>query len=201
MNERSDFTRRLKSTRRLRRKNKVALARDSAEVLVKDYPEEALAWLQLGISNTNIAKYTEAQRALDKVIRLAPKDRLHIPYYWKGHAYRQQGKLNLAVKWFRRTISQAPKNPDTHAFLAATLARMGQYQEAKAEWRKMIRLSENVDDPVTEEGHYNLGLIYRAERKYKKALEHTEKALEIDPKYRVAKTLRSDLIDAINSDT
>ena len=111
--------------------------------------------------------------------------------------YEQQGNLKLATKWFRKSINLDPKNPDTRAFLASTLARMGLYKEAKAEWRNMIRMSAGVTEPVAEEGHYNLGLIYRAEKRYKLALRHAEKALEIDPEYKVAKTLRNDLIEAL----
>ncbi len=79
------------------------------------------------------------------------------------------------------------------AFLGSLLAKQGRLDEAKEVWRKHIRLGTGE----TDEGHLNLGLIYRAEQKYSVALRHAEKAIAIDPNYKAAKKLRADLLDAM----
>ena len=81
--------------------------------------------------------------------------------------------------------------------MGSVLARQGRLPKAREVWRKQNKL----DSGATDDGHLNLGLIYRAEQKYKVALRHAEKAIALDPEYEEAKTLRADLVDALKSAT
>ena len=71
---------------------------------------------------------------------------------------------------------------------------MGRFDEAKKCHKEAVRLKTDTWD----EAHHNLGLIYRAEGKYKTALKHFDKAIEIDPNYSSAIEERSDVLNAIN---
>ncbi len=107
--------------------------------------------------------------------------------------YKAKGNYRLAEQWYRKAIDVDPRNADWWAFLGSVLARQGRLAEAKEVWQRQIKLGNGASD----EGHLNLGYIYRSEQKYKIALRHAEKALAIDPKYKKAKLLRADLMNAM----
>ena len=190
----STFKRRLKSLQRLDERNAVAPYVEEAERLVQDYPVNARAWLECGVAFTEIARYKDARTAIDKSARLCKPEGRYFPYFWKGHLYEKQGKLRMAEDWFRRSLKENPKYADTWGFLGGVLVKQGKFKDAKAAWRELIRLGTGA----TEEGHLNLGLILRAEKRYKDALKHAEIAISLDPKYKEAKRLRKDLLEALN---
>jgi tetratricopeptide (TPR) repeat protein len=109
--------------------------------------------------------------------------------------YQRQGKLKQAEDWFRRCIELDSKDPEAWAFLGSNLARQGRLKDAKAAWRRQIRLGTGASD----EGHLNLGLILRAEGRYKDALVHAEKAIELDPRFRAAQNLKKDLLRVVGN--
>ena len=190
----STFDKRLKEVQRFDARNAVACHVEAAEKLVADYPENAKAWLELGAALTEIARYKEAKKALDKSARFCRPHSRYFPYFWKGHLYQQQGNLRLAERWFRRSLGINPKYADCWGFLGSNLAKQGRFKEAKLIWRKQIQLGSSA----TEEGHFNLGLLLRAEKRYKDSLKHAEKAIQLDPKYTEAKQLRKDLLQVLN---
>ena len=168
---------------------------NEAQRLVDNFPKRSLAWVELGIALTYVARYDEALRALNKSVRLMKPKYRAVPYAFKGEMYKAKGNYRLAEQWYRRAIDLQPRNADWWAFLGSALARQGRLAEAKKVWRRQIALGTGA----TDEGHLNLGYIYRSEQKYKIALRHAKKALEIDPKYSAAKRLQKDLIDALKN--
>lgn len=78
-------------------------------------------------------------------------------------------------------------------FLGAVLAQQGRFTEAKQYHRRAAKLGgEDWDEP-----YFNLGLILRAEGKYRSALACFDKAIDICPGYEVAKQEREDVIEAM----
>ncbi len=190
----STFKRRLRSLQRLDKRNSIASYVEEAERLARDYPEYARAWLECGVAFTEIARYKDARTAFDKSARLCKPEMRYLPYCWKGLLFKEQGKLHMAENCFRHSLKKNPKYADTWGFLGAVLAKQGKFKEAKAAWRKLIRLGTGA----TEEGHLNLGLIFRAEKRYKEALKHAEIAISLDRNYKDAKRLRKDLLEVLN---
>ena len=127
---------------------------------------------------TEIARYKDARIAIDKSAHLCKPKGRYFPYCWKGLLYKEQGNLRMAEHWLGRSLKENPKYADTWGFLGAVLAKQGKFKEAKAAWRKLIRLGTGA----TDEGHLNLGLILRAEKRYKEALKHAEIAISLDGK-------------------
>lgn len=192
----SDFKKRRAAVRNLDDKGSVAGYLDAAQRLVEDFPKRSLSWIELGIALTYVARYGEGLKALNKSIRIMKPKYRAIPYALKGDLFKAKGNYRSAEQWYRRAIEVQPRNADWWAFLGSVLARQGRLPEAKEAWREQIRLGSGA----TDEGHLNLGFIYRSEQKYKIALRHAEKAIAIDPNYKEAKLLRADLIHAISSD-
>ncbi|MGB5629725.1 MAG: tetratricopeptide repeat protein [Woeseiaceae bacterium] len=192
--DKSDFKSRRSAVRKLDDKGAVAEFLDAAQHLVGEFPKRSAAWVELGIALTYVARYDEALSALNKSIRLRKPKYHAFPFALKGDLYRAKGNYRLAEQWYRKAIDAEPRNADWWAFLGGLLARQGRLDEAKAVWLRQIKLGTGA----TEEGHLNLGFIYRSEQRYKIALRHAEKALAIDPKYEEAKLLQKDLINAMN---
>jgi tetratricopeptide (TPR) repeat protein len=191
-----DFKKRRAAVRKLDNKGSVAGFLDDAQGLVADFPKRSLSWLELGIALTNVARYDEALKALNKSARLMKPKYRAIPYALKGHLFKAKGNYRLAEQWYRKAIEVEPRDAGWWAFLGSVLARQGRLSEAKDVWRKQIKLGSGA----TDEGHLNLGFIYRSEQKYKIALRHAEKAIAIDPNYKEVKLLRADLIHAMKSE-
>jgi tetratricopeptide (TPR) repeat protein len=192
----SNFKDRRVAVRKLDREGSIAGYLDAAQQLAEDFPKRSLSWLELGMALTQVARYDEGLKALNRSIRLMKPKYRAIPYAQKGNLFKAKGKYRSAEQWYRRAIEIEPRNADWWAFLGSVLARQGRLNEAKEVWRKQIKLGSGA----TDEGHLNLGLIYRSEQKYKIALRHAEKAIAIDPNYTEAKSLKSDLISAIRND-
>lgn len=175
------------------RRGEPASARAVAEKLVAAFPKSSLAHLDLGIALIDLAQYEAASEAIRKCERTCPPELLHHPQVWKGHLYEAQWQLRRAEKCYRKVIERNPKYAEGWAYLGSNLAKQARFKEAKAVWRKHIRLGTGA----TEEGHLNLGLILRSEKRFKHALTQADKALQIDPGYVRAKQLRSDLLSAM----
>ena len=189
----TDFKARRAVVRKLDKKGAVAEYLDAAQRLVNDFPKRSAAWMELGIALIYVARYGEALRALNKSVRLAKPKYHAIPFALKGDLYKAKGNYRLAEQWYRNAIDVEPRNANWWAFLGSVLARQGRLTEAKDVWRRQIKLGTGA----TDEGHLNLGFIYRSEQKYKIALRHAEKALAIDPNFEEAELLRKDLINAM----
>ena len=111
-------------------------------------------------------------------------------YHQTGHHYKEKGDLKRAEHWYQKALKEKPTT-DHHLFLGACLAKQGKYGEAK---KHHLIASKNKDGKGSpDEAFFNLGLIYRAERNYKKAIECFENAIEIDPNYTKAKKAKADV--------
>lgn len=177
----------------LDKRGSISLLIEELECFVKNYSDSKSGWLWLGIELTHIARYSDARIAIDRAIKLCKPDSRSIPYLHKGSLYRAKGELKKSELWFKKSIEIDPNNGDAWIFLGALLAKSGKYVEAKDAQRKAIKLN----NAATDEAHLNLALVLRAEKRYKSALKHIEKALKIDPEYQKAKVVRNDLLEVI----
>jgi tetratricopeptide (TPR) repeat protein len=191
--DKNDFEKRRAAVRKLDIKGAIAGFLDEAQRLVEDFPMHGASWMELGVALGHVARYDEALKALNKCGRLRKPKYLPLTYALKGNLFKAKGNYRLAEQWYRRAIELQPRDGNYWALLGEVLVNQGRLSEAKEVWRKQIELGSGA----TEEGHLHLGYIYRAEQKYEIAIRHAEKAIAIDPNYKEAKLLRTDLIRAI----
>ena len=160
------------------------------------FPARAHGWIVLADGLAGVARYSEAQDALRRASRLIEPDRRwFIAVQW-GHLYREKHDQKSAERWYRKAVAARPST-STHIFLGATLAKQGRFAEAKRHHRQAIKLAKHAQSDAPDEAHYNLGLILRAERRYKEAAGHLMKALALDPKYKIAKEALQDVQKAV----
>ena len=81
-------------------------------------------------------------------------------------------------------------------FLGSVLARQGRLAEAKRCHRQATRAPED-DRLARDEAYFNLGLIFRAERRYREALACFDRAIALDSKYTAALEAQADVRSAL----
>jgi protein O-GlcNAc transferase len=156
------------------------------------YPNDFAGWIALADVLVRFARYEDARMALRKAQKFAPVRCLSDIYVQWGHFENERNDLKKAERWYRRAV-KLKTTTRTLIFLGAILAKQGRFSEAKECHRQAVVLATDPPD----EAYYNLGSIFRAERKYEKALECFERAIRIDPEYVLAKMARKDIKEAL----
>lgn len=166
----------------------VALLLEKKELLAKAAPEFTVAWSFLASSLIDVARYDDAMRAINIAEKLGRPERQISIYALKGRFYRRRGDFRTAEYWLRKAAALDTEGVH-NILLGSLLARRGNFKDAKLAHQKAIELGK----ADTDEAHLNLGYILRAEKSYRMALEHANKALEICPNYPQALKLKNDL--------
>lgn len=160
-----------------------ALAVLRARDFLTDYPDYGPAWIILGMALVSLARYQEAEAALNRAMELAPSDKQRLPLYQLGHLDRERGVFDRAADWYRRSIEAAPDDASGYIYLGGALAKQGRIREAEAAHWKGIR----CPDGCVDEAYLNLGLVLRAQERFEEAAECFRKAIDLDPDYKEAK--------------
>lgn len=160
-----------------------------AEEYLSDFPKHGWVWLDYGNALVNFARYREARVAILRAIRLIRPEYLDLPYSYMGRLYERKGDYLRAAEWFDKASKVASGDASNLIFRGAVLAKAGKFSEAKKCHRRAIKCKEGAID----EAHYNLGVILAAQSRYKEALTCFQKAIELDPKYSVARKASKDM--------
>jgi len=101
-------------------------------VLVLDR-NSAIAHSLIGYAKYLLGRGAEAEVHINEALRLSPRDTLaHRWLIWVGIAKVQLNLDTEAVVWFRRGLDANRNYPIAHFHLAATLARLGERDQAAA---------------------------------------------------------------------
>ena len=160
-----------------------------AQVYLCEFPEDGLVWLDLGDALLAFGRYKEARVALLRAVKYMRPEHLDLPYSYMGHIYKSRGDYRKAAEWYRKAVGAAPGEAGNHIYLGSALLHAGKLTAAERSFRKAL---ECKDGPV-DEAYYNLGVTLCGQAKYKAALVCFEKALRLDPKYKLAKRAIKDM--------
>ncbi len=172
--------------------NQIRLANDRSQTAVvvelckkhlQKFPKHGLAWLSYGMAQVELARYTEAEQAIQRAMTFCPEKALPIAYLQMGHLFEAKGDFKQAAIWYRKASKQRPKDATFHVFLGSNAFKRGLLKQAAVHHRRALRCSEGCLD----EAHFNLGGILLGERNYSEAIKCYQEALKIDPKYKIAK--------------
>ncbi|EAU64216.1 TPR domain protein, putative, partial [Stigmatella aurantiaca DW4/3-1] len=93
-----------------------------------------------------------------------------------GHGMLKSGQLQQALEIFEGLTAASPYDSVFHCHLAATLARLERFDEAKSSYTRSLELNiANVDSLVGR------GELYLRESKLPEALKDIQAALTLDP--------------------
>ena len=160
---------------------------------LEENPNSQRAWLDLGQSLGQLARYDEAEQAYLRVIELADDESAASIFGEIGNLYRAKGNFDLAKSWYQKQIESQPNDAMGHLYLGNLLMRQGEFATAKTTFETAL----SCDQVCLEEAHYSLGLVNRCLGDYPAAKVHFEKALELDDRFTQAKTALKDVKSAM----
>ena len=169
-----------------------ATCRDIALAYTRKCPRTFVAWYGLAGAYTDLGLFTRARVALKRVEELGRDDPYRVCVRW-GVYHKALGDLKRAESWFRRA---AAADPAGLVFLGGVLTRQERFAEAKQCFRRATHAPDS-DLLARDEAYFNLGLVLRAEQRYRDALVHFDHAIALDPKYRDAIEARADARSAL----
>jgi tetratricopeptide (TPR) repeat protein len=170
-----------------------AFALELSREFFSEFPDYHAGRLLQGVILHGLARYQEAEEILNEAIQNLPPESLDYGFIQLGHLHRKCGRCDEAEKWYRQAIELNPNDAGRHIFLGALLAKKGDLTSAEASHRRATQCSSGCID----EAYLNLGLVLRAQERYREALQCFEKALELTPDYQAAREAKSDLQKAI----
>lgn len=151
------------------------------------YPDEALAWMFLGLAYSALEAHESALQALETTAGIAERadpETLRLPTrfdFWLAAAYERVERYADAERHFKRSIEEYPEIHEAFNYLAYMWAeRAVNLDEAKA----LVKVALEADP---ESGAYidTLGWIYYQKGRYEQALETLRRALEKSPDHPV----------------
>lgn len=116
--------------------------------VTKNDPGNVNAWIKLGNTLMDAARFNEAIDAYQKALAIDPKNvdvRVDM-----GTCYRNSGKPDIAVREFKKALEVNPNHVNGHKNLAVVLAYdFGEKAQAIKEFEKTLQLAPN--DPDAEQ--------------------------------------------------
>ncbi|HVU09351.1 MAG TPA: tetratricopeptide repeat protein [Verrucomicrobiae bacterium] len=172
--------------------NQIYLAGDRGQTVVvlelckkhlQKFPQDGFARLHYGMVLVQLAQYIKAQKAIQQAIALCPPKALPSVFAQMGHLVQAKGNFKEAVIWYRKAVKHKPEDATFHIFLGSNAFKRGLHKQSEKIYRRALECSKGA----IEEAYFNLGGILLGKRKYAEAIKCYEKALKIDPKYKIAK--------------
>lgn len=99
---------------------------------VADFPDNFIAWINLGVCYRNLQRYIKAEDALFTAIRLDPKS--YHALHNLGVVYEDQRQFNLAELYFRQAHTIKPEFALSQQGVAFSMTRRGKFFEAAKLW-------------------------------------------------------------------
>ena len=149
---------------------------------VAQYPRSSQMMVGLGVALYAANEYDEAVRVLCAAVDLDPKDRR--PIQFLGRASRVSPELAQEVdRRLRDFVQRYPENAATNYFYALGMwERGGDQGKDLAQIEQLLRKAEDLS-PGWYEPHYQLGVVYEAEKRDGDAIREMNKAVKIDPDF------------------
>ncbi|MBN1516199.1 tetratricopeptide repeat protein [Candidatus Sumerlaeota bacterium] len=147
-------------------------ALDLLRDVIKEEPDNSLAYYNMGIAYQLQEKFGAAAAAYEQAVRL---DRNNAKAFNNlGVLKAQQGLIDEAAECFRECLRGAPYNATAHRQLASMLLMQGRNDEAAAQCRAALKIN-----PRDAEANFFLAYALRMTGKPDEAAEYARKAVEL----------------------
>lgn len=143
-----------------------------ASHLLEDYtaqrPDDAKAFLGLGIAYLNLLRYTDARRALEHSLQIEPS--LAETNYQLGVLFAQQGDRQQAVQSWEKAVTLQPRHAQALFSLGTVYLEGGELEKAHTAFARSL-----AEDPTNMKTEYDLALVLNKLGNSREAMEHLER--------------------------
>lgn len=159
------------------------------EKITYKFPNNFMAFYNLGLSYLRNGNIDEAILNLDKAVKLKPD--LVEAYFALGESYFNKGNSEKAMEAFSKARELQPDNAKAHYNLGINYYKCDQPEEAISSFEKCIEL-----DPHYSSAYYQLALAHIKKGNFKKAIIYLEEFLKLNPEEPKANQVQA-MIDAL----
>ncbi|MBI3039765.1 tetratricopeptide repeat protein [bacterium] len=118
----------------------------------------------------------KAIEAYQKAVSISPNH--SFSHYNLGLIYMKLGRTPEAIREWEAVLKFSPEDTDATFNIAVTLALQGKLKEAIILYEKILTIN-----PKHVQAHQNLGILYRDEKEFGKAINHLNQLRELDLTY------------------
>jgi tetratricopeptide (TPR) repeat protein len=140
--------------------------------ILEDYtvhrPEDAKAFLGLGIAYLNLLRYADARQALEHSLQLEPD--LAEADYQLGVLFAQQGNRQDAIQYWERAVGLQPHHAQALFSLGTIYLEEGELGKAQSAFLRSL-----AQDPNNMKTEYNLALVLNKLGNSQEAKQHFER--------------------------
>ncbi len=163
-------------------------AADGLRPIVESEPGDVAGWRDLANVLAEAERFTEAIRAYQRLIELAPE---HARYRLRlARAYRANGQGAEAIAVLEQAIELAPSEPRLLLELGNTYLLLGRMDEAVAAYQSALEI-----DAAIVEAHYGLALAHDAQGETARAIHEYQAVIQIDPEHWLANQATERLVE------
>jgi tetratricopeptide (TPR) repeat protein len=137
--------------------------RQYAQTIIQEYPQrvEGHYWLGLHLAGLADVNRLQGMRLLPQILEALERSAAIDPTYDQAGAYRVLGRIyyeapgrpisvgdvKKSLDLLKKAATTAPANSTNHLYLAETLIKMGQTDQAEQELQQVLAASQNADGP------------------------------------------------------
>jgi tetratricopeptide (TPR) repeat protein len=142
--------------------------------LLRDYPQEAWAYVLVGRAQLEQGDFAAAADALRQALQLAPESPQ--AHFYLGVALHRQGDVSGALSSFRRAVECEPAFAVAHYNIGSCLIELGDADQAMNHLRTALRCR-----PDYAPAHEDLGLLLADSGEMREAIVHLREAIRLNP--------------------
>lgn len=147
------------------------------EKCIEQSPDYALAYANLANSYNLLNELDKAEKLASKAIEIAPQ--IDWSYSVKGNILTKQGKLKEAEQTFGKAVELNPKSPEAYFTRGYFYEETGEYKKSERDYDK----AKSLGFPNLAMLYNNYAVLFRRQKKYKKAIKYLEKARIENPSF------------------
>jgi tetratricopeptide (TPR) repeat protein len=191
MRHRKTKKERLEQIRNADDRDEIGYVRFLCERFLCDYPHHTATYARLARQLISLFQYEQAEDALERGERSAPKERQHFFVGLRGHLLLAQGKFEAAEKMFLTAHDLELDDDRAEYLIMAGSVAHSRGDLKRAEF--LFRMASECEDGPIDEAFFNLGGVLLAEKRFQEAVDCYERALEIDPECEIARDRLKDV--------
>ena len=161
------------------KKNDFKVAENLYKKHLKSFPNDVVAYNNLGILFFQFKENQKAISSYEKAIKINPN--YAEAYNNLGVVFKLLGDYESAVSSYEKAIKINPNYAEAYNNLGSVYKELKEYYKAKDFYENAIKFKPNY-----LEGHNNLGVVFKLLGDYKSAVSSYEKAIKINPNYTVS---------------